>query len=99
MAIGALVRKVEVTCDIDHPFPGDLEVTITSPEGTVSRLTEIRGRVSADEPVQKGEVAVINTTVEDCKNGACIFLETFMGLEVNHIIVLFTPRKSNIAVM
>lgn len=37
---GLLVESVEVRFDADHTFRGDLEITLTSPDGTESRLAE-----------------------------------------------------------
>ncbi len=38
------VERVEVVLDIQHGHRSDLEVTLTSPEGTVSRIMELRPR-------------------------------------------------------
>ena len=37
---GLLVESVEVRFDADHTYRGDLEITLTSPDGTESRLAE-----------------------------------------------------------
>ena len=37
---GLLVETVEVRFDADHTYRGDIEVTLTSPDGTISRLSE-----------------------------------------------------------
>ena len=37
---GLLVESVEVRFDADHTFRGDFEITLTSPDGTESRLAE-----------------------------------------------------------
>ncbi len=40
--LGFTVEHVEVEFDATHPYRGDLEVTLTSPAGVVSRLATIR---------------------------------------------------------
>jgi uncharacterized repeat protein (TIGR01451 family) len=40
---GAFVCEVDVTTDITHTFAGDLEITVTSPGGTVSTMTTDNG--------------------------------------------------------
>lgn len=42
------VEHVEVEFDATHPYRGDLEVTLTSPAGVVSKLATIRPRDSGD---------------------------------------------------
>ena len=37
---GLLVESVEIRFDADHTYRGDLEITLTSPDGTESRLAE-----------------------------------------------------------
>jgi len=37
---GLLVETVEVRFDADHTYRGDIEVSLTSPDGTISRLSE-----------------------------------------------------------
>ena len=37
---GLLVETVEIRFDADHTYRGDIEVSLTSPDGTVSRLSE-----------------------------------------------------------
>ena len=37
------VEHARLTVDIEHPYRGDLEITLTSPSGTVSQFTEERG--------------------------------------------------------
>ena len=37
---GLLVESVEIRFDADHTYRGDLEITLTSPDGTKSRLAE-----------------------------------------------------------
>jgi subtilisin-like proprotein convertase family protein len=38
---GLLVETVEVRFDADHTYRGDIEVKLTSPDGTISRLAEV----------------------------------------------------------
>jgi subtilisin-like proprotein convertase family protein len=38
---GLLVETVEVRFDADHTYRGDIEIKLTSPDGTISRLAEV----------------------------------------------------------
>ncbi|MFT6239302.1 MAG: subtilisin family serine protease [Akkermansiaceae bacterium] len=42
------VEHVTLTIDIEHPYRGDLAITLTSPDGTISRLAEEHDDDSAD---------------------------------------------------
>lgn len=37
------IEFIEITITVDHPYSGDLEILLTSPAGTVSRLAEAHG--------------------------------------------------------
>lgn len=41
--MGSTLCSITVTTDISHTFPGDLDVTLTSPEGTIVTLTTDNG--------------------------------------------------------
>ncbi|MEM1085862.1 MAG: S8 family peptidase [Verrucomicrobiota bacterium] len=41
-------EHVQLTVDIDHSYRGDLILTLSSPDGTVSRFTELHGDDNAD---------------------------------------------------
>ncbi|MCB9378218.1 MAG: proprotein convertase P-domain-containing protein [Holophagales bacterium] len=81
--VGTFLWDVNVRTDILHTFPGDLDVTIQSPAGTVVTLTTDNG-VSNDN--------VFNGTIWDdgANPGGQVPYSTNNGLATDHVYVINT---------
>ncbi len=77
---GIQIGKVKVTTFITHSFPGDLDMTLKSPSGTIVTLTSDNGSLSND---------VFNGTVwdDDANPGGQVPYVNNNGLVTDHLYV------------